>query len=33
MLGTLKKLRAHLDEAQQVQYQLVVGEDLLPLNP
>lgn len=33
MLGTLKKLRAHLDEAQQVQYQLVVGDGLLPLNP
>ena len=33
MLGTLKKLRAHLDEEQQVQYQLVIGEELLPLNP
>ncbi|MGL4900414.1 MAG: DUF2797 domain-containing protein [Shewanella sp.] len=33
MLGTLKKLRAHLDEAHQVQYQLVAGDELLALNP
>ena len=33
MLGTLKKMRVQLDDAQQVQYQLVVGDELLPLNP
>lgn len=33
MLGTLKKLRVQLDETQKVQYQLVVGNKLLPLNP
>ncbi|MGL5393419.1 MAG: DUF2797 domain-containing protein [Shewanella sp.] len=33
MLGTLKKMRAHLDESQQVQYQLRIGDEELPLNP
>jgi len=33
MLGTLRKMRSHLDENQQVQYQLPVGDALLDLNP
>jgi hypothetical protein len=33
MLGTLKKLRSRLDEADLVQYNLVVGDQELPLNP
>lgn len=32
MLGTLSKLKTHLSD-HQVQYQLVVGDELLPLNP
>ncbi|WP_370977924.1 DUF2797 domain-containing protein [Agaribacterium sp. ZY112] len=33
MQGTVKKLRSSLDEAQQVVYQLPVGDALLDLNP
>ncbi|MCL1139070.1 DUF2797 domain-containing protein [Shewanella pneumatophori] len=33
MLGTLKKMRSHLDENNVVQYQLPVGDELLDLNP
>ncbi|MGP1782893.1 DUF2797 domain-containing protein, partial [Shewanella frigidimarina] len=33
MLGTLRKMRSHLDENHLVQYQLPVGEELLDLNP
>ncbi|MGI2259848.1 DUF2797 domain-containing protein [Shewanella sp. GXUN23E] len=33
MQGTLSKMRTHLDDNAQVQYQLPVGEQLLSLNP
>lgn len=33
MQGTLKKLLSSLDDANQVVYQLPVGEQLLALNP
>jgi len=33
MLGTLKKMRATLDDSQQVQYQLPIGDQLLAINP
>ncbi|WP_394133013.1 DUF2797 domain-containing protein [Shewanella maritima] len=33
MIGTLSKLKTRLDEQQQVQYQLPVGEQLVDLNP
>ena len=33
MQGTLSKMHTQLDEQHQVQYQLPIGESLLPLNP
>ena len=33
MLGTIKKMRGILDEDQQVQYQLPIGEQLIAINP
>ncbi len=33
MLGTIKKMRATLDDNQQVQYQLPIGNELLNMNP